>query len=164
MLWNHIKLHPSQTAFQFLLILFLFYYHIKLHTSQTGMLSFNNYSLFYCHIKLHTSQTHLSIICFATKLWNHTKLHTSQTRCCRYDYIWALEPYKITHLSNGWLITIYLHGSFGTIQNYTPLKHLSLHKIENVVWQPYKITHLSNPNIICKKEILEETAKEKRAK
>ncbi len=129
MLWNHIKLHPSQTAFQFLLILFLFYYHIKLHTSQTGMLSFNNYSLFYCHIKLHTSQTHLSIICFATKLWNHTKLHTSQTRCCRYDYIWC----------------------FGTIQNYTPLKPLNtLPENGGIALEPYKITHLSNTSVCTK--------------
>ena len=151
MLWNHIKLHPSQTAFQFLLILFLFYYHIKLHTSQTGMLSFNNYSLFYCHIKLHTSQTHLSIICFATKLWNHTKLHTSQTRCCRYDYIWCFGTIQnYTPLKPCGRSRKSLHG-FGTIQNYTPLKPLNtLPENGGIALEPYKITHLSNTSVCTK--------------
>lgn len=55
-------------------------------------------------------------------------------------------------------------NSFGTIQNYTPLKLGAADMITFGALEPYKITHLSNPNIICKKEILVEKAKEKRAK
>ena len=53
------------------------------------------------HTKLHTSQTCEYHLLRIEQLWNHTKLHTSQTDdSLLFIYMVALEPYKITHLSN----------------------------------------------------------------
>ena len=94
------------------------------------------------HTKLHTSQTKAGTELEGLKLVYHKKLHTSQTEAnARFSGI-----------------------KFDNHKNYTPLKLLSMRYPCVVVLQPYKTTQLSNPNIICKKEILVEKAKEKRAK
>ena len=143
-LWNHKKLHTSQTCEYHLLRIEQLWNHTKLHTSQTRCCRYDyiwcfgtiqNYTplkqIIYCQItrsrfqtvpKLHTSQTQSFFKSLISTLWNHTKLHTSQTMSSYQNYKNKLWNHTKLHTSQTPQSAQNRKCGLTTIKNYTPLK------------------------------------------